>query len=49
MEKKKISEEPEFITKEENGMFFLEVKMSEKLRKEMQELAEYTSGAILVK
>lgn len=52
MEKEKIlkefSDEPEFITKEENGKLVLEVKIPEKLRKKIQEEVAQVSGAIVI-
>ena len=48
MENEKNSDEPEFITKEENGKLFLEVKMSDKLRKKMEEEVKHVSGAIIL-
>ena len=46
METEKISKEPEFITHEENGEFFLEVRIPKELRKEIQEEVARVSGAI---
>ena len=41
--------EAEFIVrKEKDGSLSLEVRMSKKLRKEMEELAEKTAGTIFV-
>jgi hypothetical protein len=45
METKEISKEPEFITREENGKFFLEVKIPKELQKEIQEEVAPVSGA----
>lgn len=47
MENNKILEEPQFITKEENGKLVLEVRISDKLRKEIQEEVARVSGAIV--
>ena len=48
MEDKKVLEEPEFISHEENGKFFLEVKIPDKLRKEIQEEVANISGSIIL-
>lgn len=47
MVKEKISNEPEFITKEENGILILEVKIPDELRKKIQEEVSQVSGAII--
>lgn len=39
-------QEADIVLKKENGAIVIEVKMSPKLRKEMEELANYTSGTI---
>lgn len=46
METEKISKEPEFITREEDGKFFLEVKIPKELQKEIQEEVARISGTI---
>lgn len=49
METENILKEPEFITKEENGKFFLEVKIPEELEKEIQEEVMKLSGTIVTR
>jgi len=48
MENKEILREPEFITKEEDGMFFLEVKIPEELKDEIKKEVVDVSGAIAI-
>lgn len=48
MESEKKLNEPEFITKEENGEFILEVKIPEELRKRVKEEVARVSGAIVI-
>jgi len=49
MEKQKTIQKPEFITREQDGEFFLEVKIPKELEKELEEEVKKLSGTIVTR